>query len=186
MIAPQTTSAPLGDPAIPDGVDQTLTPEETGELLADPTSTASEDPTLLPWRSLLFVALIGLLLAVPALIRRWRRRRQPADTVAAIAALWRQSVADVGEVGLRPLASLTPTELAAAAASAFPVVARPFASLAASMTEVSCAPDAGGNLDEHGTRRLTECRQWSRQIERAVNDSISPVAKFRRYFTRLG
>jgi len=186
VIAPQTTSAPLGDPAIPDGVDQTLTPEETGELLADPTSTASEDPTLLPWRSLLFVALIGLLLAVPALIRRWRRRRQPADTVAAIAALWRQSVADVGEVGLRPLASLTPTELAAAAASAFPVVARPFASLAASMTEVSYAPDAGGNLDEHGTRRLTECRQWSRQIERAVNDSISPVAKFRRYFTRLG
>jgi hypothetical protein len=54
------------------------------------------------------------------------------------------------------------------------------------MTEVSYAPDAGGNLDEQGTRRLTECRQWSRQIERAVNDSISPVTKFRRYFTRLG
>ena len=44
------------------------------------------------------------------------------------------------------------------------------------------------NIEEviHGKHRLAECRQWSRQIERAVNDSISPVAKFRRYFTRLG
>jgi transglutaminase-like putative cysteine protease len=186
VISPQTTSAPLGDPAIPGGVDQTLSPEETGDVLANPTSTANEDPASGPRRSLIVVALIGLLLALPALIRRWRRRLQPADTAAAVAALWRRSVADVGEVGLRSRASLTPTELAAAAAAAFPVVARPFTSLAAAMTEVTYAPDAGGNLDEHGARRLTDCRQWSRQIERAVNDSISPVAKFRRYFTRLG
>ena len=186
VIAPPTTSAPLGDPAVPAGVDQALSPEETGGPLADPTSTASEDTASGPWRSLIVVALIGLLLALPALIRCWRRRRQPADAAAAVAGLWRQSVADVGEVGLRPRASLTPSETAAAAATAFPVVARPFASLAAAMTEVSYAPDAGATLDEHGARLLTECRQWSRQIERAVNDSISPIAKFRRYFTRLG
>lgn len=186
VIAPQTTSVPLGDLAIPAGVDQTLALEETGDLLADPTSTANKDPASGPWRSLTVVALIGLLLALPALIRRWRRRLQPADTTGVVAALWRQSVADVSEVGLRPRASLTPAELAAAAAAAFPVVARPFTSLAAAVTEVSYAPDRGGNLDEYGARRLTECRQWNRQIERAVNDSISPVAKFRRYFTRLG
>lgn len=185
VISPQTTSAPLGDPAIPAGVDQTLTPEETGDVLADPTSAASEDSASVPWRPLVVVALIGLLLALPALIRRWRRRLQPADTAGAVAALWRQSVADVGEVGLRPRASLTPTELAVDAAVAFPVVARPFTSLAAAMTEVSYAPNAGGDPDGHGAHRLAECRQWSRQIERAVNDSISPVAKFRRYFTQL-
>jgi len=186
VIAPQTTSAPLGDPAVPAGVDQALPPEESGGPLADPTSTASEGSASKPWGAPIVVALIGLVLALPALIRRWRRRQQPADTAGAVAALWRQSVADVGEVGLRPRASLTPAELAAAAAAAFPVVARPFTSLAAAMTEVSYAPDAGGSLDEYVVRRLTECRQWSRQIERAVNDSISPVAKIRRYFTRLG
>ena len=186
VIAPQTTSAPLGDPAVPVGVDQTLAPEETGGPLADPTSTASQDTTSVPWHSLVVVALIALLFALPALIRRWRRRLQPADTAGAVAVLWRRSVADVCEVGLRPLASLTPAETAAAAAAAFPVVARPFTSLAAAMTEVSYAPDAGSNLDGHSARRLSECRQWSRQIERAVNDSISPIAKFRRYFTRLG
>jgi transglutaminase-like putative cysteine protease len=186
VIAPQTTSAPLVDPAVPAGVDQTLTPEETGGPLADPTSTASEDTASAPWRSLVVVALIGLLFALPALIRRWRRRLQPADIAGAVAVLWRQSVADVGEVGLRPRASLTPAETAAAAATAFPVVARPFTSLAAAITEVSYAPDAGSNLGGHGARRLAECRQWSRQIERAVNDSISPIARIRRYFTRLG
>ena len=186
VIAPQTTSAPLGDPAVPAGVDQTLAPEETGGPLADPTSTAGEDAASGPWRSLVVVGLIGLILALPALIRRWRRRLQPADTAGAVAVLWRRSVADVCEVGLRPRASLTPAETAAAAAAAFPVVARPFTSLAAAMTEVSYAPDVGSNLNGHSARRLAECRQWSRQIERAVNDSISPIAKFRRYFTRLG
>ena len=186
VIAPQTTSVPLGDPALPAGVDQTLTPEETGGLLADSTSTASEDPASLPLRRLVVVAVIGLLLALPALIRRWRRRIQSGNLAAAVAVLWRRSVADVGEVGLRQRASLTPTEIAAAAADAFPVVARPFTSLAAAMTEVSYAPDAGDDPGGNSAHRLAECRQWSRQIERAVNDSISPIAKVRRYFTRLG
>jgi transglutaminase-like putative cysteine protease len=186
VIAPQTTSVPFSDRAIPAGVDQTLSPEANGDVLADLPLTANQDPASVPWRSLIVVALIGLPLAVPALVRRWRRRLQLGDTGAAVAALWRRSVADVGEVGLRSRASLTPTELARAAAAAFPVVARPFTSLAAAMTEVSYAPDAGEDSDEYGARRLAECRQWSRQIERAVNDSISPVAKFRRYFTRLG
>ena len=185
VIAPQTTSAPLGDPTIPAGVDQTLAPEEIDGPFADPTSTVGEEPASMPWRSLIVVALLGFFLALPALIRRWRRRTQPADTAGAVAVLWRQSVADVSEVGLRPKESLTPAELAAAAADAFPVVARPFTSLAATMTEVTYAPDTGGNLGGTGTQRLAECRQWSRQINRAVNDSISPIAKFRRYFTRL-
>lgn len=131
-----------------------------------------------PLQVLLVLALLALAAAAPAVIRRWRRNRAPADAGRAVSALWLRSVDDLRELGIRPNPAATPLEHAHVAADTFPVVARPFGSLAAAVTEVSFSPD--GTAHE-----LDECRLWSRQIERAVNDSISPVARMRRYFTRL-
>ena len=180
-VAPQTTvvapgaTTPDGQPVIPAGVDPGGTPASTGDGLG----TATDEGSFWPIRELLLLMLFGALLAAPALIRRWRRSRMPRDPAGAVAVLWRRSVDDLREVGLRPRASVTPIEQAAAAADGFPVIARPFGSLAAALTEVSFAPDGVGSV------RINECQQWSRQIERAVNDSIGPFTRLRRYFTRL-
>ncbi len=179
-IAPQTTvfgpgaTTPDGQPVIPAGVDQSAAPAG-----GDAAGTATDEGSSWPLRELLLLSLFGALLAAPALIRRWRRSRTPSDLASAVGVLWRRSVDDLREVGLSPRASVTPNEQAAAAATGFPVIARPFGSLAAALTTVSFAPDGIDGI------RLNECRQWTRQIERAVNDSIGPLARVRRYFTRL-
>ena len=178
-VAPATTqpapgvTTPDGEPAVPTGVDQALPATDTGTLAATPDEGRS-----LPVRNLLLLALVGAALALPALIRRLRRRRTPTDTAGAVSALWRRSVDDLREVGLRPRSSTTPVEQAASAADAFPVIARPFGALAAAFTQVSFAPEGAD------APPVDECRQWSRQIERAVNDSITPLVRVRRYFTR--
>lgn len=180
-IAPQTTVAapgattPDGQPVVPTGVEPAGVPASGGGALG----TTTDEGSSLPVSELLLLTLFGALLAAPALVRRWRRSRVPASPALAVAALWRQSVDDLREVGLRPQASITPIEQASAAAHDFPVIARPFGSLAVALTEVSFAPEGAGTV------RINECQQWTRQIERAVNDSIGPVTKLRRYFTRL-
>jgi transglutaminase-like putative cysteine protease len=174
-VAEPRATTPDGEPVVPVDVDQSAA--TTGG--ADGAGTPTDEGRSFPVRGLLFFTLLGALLAAPALIRRWRRNRVPQDLPSAVAMLWSRSLDDLREVGLRPKASVTPVEQAAAAAATFPVIARPFGSLAAALTEVSFAPDGAG-----GTR-INECQQWSRQIERAVNDSIGPVARVRRYFTRL-
>lgn len=177
-VSPQTTVAgptattPDGLPVGPGAVDQF---DDASEGAG---AAATEENDSFPTGQLIALAFLALVLAAPELVRRWRRHRVPSDTAGAIALLWRQSVDDLREIGLRPHASVTPMEHAGAAASAFPVIARPFGSLAAAMTEVSYAPNGS-------SYPLDECRQWKRQIERAVNDSLSPVARARRYFTRL-
>ncbi len=184
QVAPTTVAAPNattpgGAPALPDGIDPALTPAGGGDV---PESDGS-----VPVGALALFAVGGLALAAPALIRRVRRRRMPNDPIGTVATLWQRSVDDLREVGLRPKPSVTPIEHAAAAAATFPVIARPFGSLAEVMTEVSFAPTASNRFvnSDRGAARLDECRQWNRQIERAVNDSITPTARVRRYFTQL-
>jgi transglutaminase-like putative cysteine protease len=178
QVSPQTTVAgpavttPDGLPVGPGAFDQ------FEDVAPGAGAAATDENSSFPTGLLIALALLALALAAPALLRRWRRHQVPSDTAGAIALLWRQSVDDLREIGLRPPASVTPIEHAGAAANAFPVIARPFGSLAAAMTEVSYAP-------EGSSYPLDECRQWKRQIERAVNDSLSPAARVRRYFTRL-
>jgi transglutaminase-like putative cysteine protease len=182
QVAPQTTISPTpvtnpdGSPALPSGLDQTEAP-------ATGTGTAVEEDASLPVGQLLVLLVGGVLLALPALTRRVRRRRMPADPSGAVALLWRRSVANLGELGIRARSSSTPLEHAALAADNFPVIARPFGALASAMTEVSFAPEPGASASGQSTR-VADCQQWSRQIERAVNDAITPSARVRRYFTR--
>lgn len=171
--APETTT-PDGEPVVPADV-----APSAGTTGTDSPNSENGEGRSFPIRGMLLVTLLGGVLAAPALIRRWRRNHVPDDLPSAVAKLWNRSVDDLREVGLRPKASVTPVEQAAAAAATFPVIARPFGSLASALTEVSFAPRGGDSI------RLNECQQWSRQIERAVNDSIGPVTRVRRYFTRL-
>jgi transglutaminase-like putative cysteine protease len=212
-VAPQQDSsgvdpdAPVGEPGSAAEPDRGLTPQTSApapersngnasnipieDQLVETTggtATAGPDDRSVPWTPLIALALVGLAVALPALIRRWRRRRSPNDAAEAVAMIWRRSLADAAEVGVRTKASLTPEEHADAVAIAFPVLSRPFHSLASTLTEVTFSPTGGAMLatrSAHGPTRLDECRQWGRQIERAVADSITPAARVRRYFTRL-
>ena len=122
----------------------------------------------------------GLLLAIPALVRAIRRRRSLAgDSAALVAMYWRRALDATGEIGVKRTASCTPVEQASITAVQFPVVARPMRSLAEAITKAAYAP-AGTE-----SARRSDCAQWCHQIESAVNESISPAARVRRYFTRF-
>ena len=178
QVSPPTTVAgpaattPDGLPIVPSTIDQ------FDDFAGGAGGTVNERNNSFPTGRFIALLLVGLALAAPELVRRWRRHRVPIDTAAAISLLWRQSVGDLREIGVRPAASLTPIEYAGVASSTFPVIARPFGSLAAVITEVSYAPNGSSH-------QIDECRQWKRQIERAVKDSLSPLARVRRYFTQL-
>jgi hypothetical protein len=58
--------------------------------------------------------------------------------------------------------------------------------LAQVVTEVTYAPrtDAGLSREgRYGTSEIRRCANWTRQIERAVVDSLGPGARVRRHFT---
>ena len=177
-VSPSTTTAgsvgttPDDIPVSPSTVSQPV------ELTGAAAGTPKEKKTSFPTGRLIVLPLIGVAVAVPELTRRWRRHRASTDSAATIALLWRQSLSGLHDVGVHPAASLTPIECARHASVTLPVIARPLASLAAAVTEVSYAPSGAAN-------QVAECRQWKRQIERAVKDSLSPLARVRRYFTRL-
>ncbi|NND74398.1 MAG: DUF4129 domain-containing protein [Ilumatobacter sp.] len=191
--APTTTVASSDDPddpdapAIPAGVDQTLGP--TDDAAPPP------EPPSFPWAIVVAIIAAIVLLLAPALIRRFRRHHEATDDAGAIALLWRRATDALGEVGVRTKSSLTPEEHAVAAAAKFPIAARPMRSLAEALTTVTFAPGPGvaatyfpdfDQPDRHAASRVADCELWCRQIERAVNESISPLVRVRRYFTRLG
>lgn len=159
-------------------------PGAAGEGAESPTvasrSATESDGFAVPWRTLGGVAGVGVLLGLPAMLRRLRRRRSiSGDPTIAIASYWRRALNAAGEIGIRPLASSTPVEQAALTAVEFPIAARPMQSLAHAITTAAYAP--AGEVPV----APSDCAQWCHQIEAAVNESISPVARVRRYFTRF-
>ncbi len=173
-------------PNIPAGVDQTVTTDDD----APPPATGRS----FPWRVVVLAIAALAVLVGPALVRRWRRRKEATDESGAVAMLWRRSIDALAEVGVRARSSLTPAEHASAAAAKFPIIARPISSLAEALTTVTYAPGDGddvapstiGQPNQRGRLRIDECEHWCRQIERAVGESISPLRRIRRYFTRFG
>jgi transglutaminase-like putative cysteine protease len=177
-VSPSTTTAGSVATAPDDIPVSPSTISQPDELTGAAAGTPKEKKTSFPTGRLMVLPLIGVAVAAPELTRRWRRHRASTDSAATIALLWRQSLSGLHDVGVHPAASLTPIECARHASVTLPVIARPLASLAAAVTEVSYAPSGAAN-------QVAECRQWKRQIERAVKDSLSPLARVRRYFTRL-
>ncbi len=191
--APSTTAAPTPNTTVVDenGVPVPTTipaapvpvPEQNTPTPTAPVAVA--DGASVPWRPLGALALIGFVLALPALVRRLRRASitSPEDRLTH---LWARATTSLADVGVRYQPDLTPVEAATATSAVFPLAGRPMQSLADVVTQVAFAPDGDDQLSKQGvlgTSTLQSATSWCRQVEQAVADSIGPIARVRRYFT---
>jgi len=149
---------------------------------AEPTTAES---TSIPWRPLIIVMVLAALASAPALVRRLRRR--PTGTsVEQLGRLWGRAQATLGDVGVARRRGDTPSDFAKRVVDDFPTAGRPTESLAAVVTEATYGPEGDARLDDDGTYGLTvlgNCAVWTRQIEKMVTDSMTPLARLRRYVT---
>ena len=128
--------------------------------------------------------MLGAAVALPAVVRWWRRRHPNADVARQMVDLWQRALGAVAATGFHADPSLTPLEQARAAAPRLPVAARPLRSLAAVATAAAYAPPGevesliGPEHDgEPGPHR------WCRQVERVAADSMTTGGRVQRYFT---
>jgi len=179
-VIPPLSTVPTGD----EGEFELPIPGE--EFLDPPAATeASESNGGLPWWVPVLLV-VGLAAAVaPWLVRRVRRHT-PASPDKELARLWRRSLSSMSLVGVHSRPTDTPTETATVASERFPIAARPLSSLAHVVTEATYAPHTAAGLSAEGrfgTSEIKRCANWTRQIERAVVDSLGPAARLRRHFT---
>ncbi|MGA9279269.1 transglutaminaseTgpA domain-containing protein, partial [Ilumatobacter sp.] len=188
VTTPVTTIVTGGAPGpttIPAGIDPADDPAANEAV---PTAAVPDDGMSVPWVPLGILTLIGLLVALPAVIRRIRRSAI-SSSGAQLAHLWSRAIDALRSTGLDDTTSRTPEETAEAASRVFPVSSRPMHALAQVVTYVNFAPDGAEHLSDtgqYGVSLLENCSQWVRQVERAVTDSLTPAERARRYFTHLG
>jgi hypothetical protein len=157
--------------ADPTGADDVIEPAADGGL----------DPT-----PFVVVFAIAALLLLPAVVRRVRSRVRGGGIEVQLARMWNDSVGAVRGAGVPVHPAATPLETAAATAAHLPIVARPFGELARVVTEATYGVDGTAGYDvvsEYGSSTVRLCHQWSRQVDRAVNESTSLGHRVRRYFT---
>ena len=129
-----------------------------------------------------------MLVALPEIVRRWRRRRRApiTDPAHALLELWDRAMRALAAVGFRSDPALTPIEVSERAAAAFPAVGDPLRSLAVVATAASYAPAdevvelADADRHAHGTTDRTAGALSSRTT---VEDSLSLPERLKRYFT---
>ncbi|MEL6892623.1 MAG: DUF3488 and transglutaminase-like domain-containing protein [Actinomycetota bacterium] len=179
--APGTAGGTDGD--VPDL--GSLIPDDEGG--ATPASVAAEEPGVqVPWRALALVLFLGLLATVPAVVRRFRRR-PTGPQVDQLARLWTRATTSLTDVGVTTPTEATPAEVARLVGEGFPTAARPIEALAGVVTEVTYGPAGPARLSDdgsYGTTVLGNCGVWTKQIEKAVTDSMPIVARLKRYSTR--
>jgi len=186
-----TPSTTLPDGATPDDNPLNL-PEED---LADPAAEADDDAVVTPddpdrtW-VLVGGAVLALVAGVaPWLMRRSRDRRARASVDRQLARCWNQALEALEVVGVPRSSERTPLEAAALTAERFPIAARPISSLATVVTEATYSRRGSDGFDvagSYGASTMRDCRNWCRQIERAVNDSVPLGTRVRRYFRSGG
>jgi transglutaminase-like putative cysteine protease len=191
ILPPATTAAPApGDSSAtttvaPGGLPGQLPSPDGG--LATPTSDASEDGTGFPWPWLVAGLLLLVLLAGPAVIRRWHSRSARAHGSAdRVQAAWSRARTAAIRAGVVGTGSMTTAEWAAATAAELPVAARPMRALADVVDRVSFAPPGTVDLDASGRQGATighDCELWSTQVDRIATDTLTPWQRVRHYFT---
>ena len=187
VFAPETSIAGGGPAATTIPAAPAAGDDPAADLPAPVVPVPVDDEFGVPWRVLVALAVIGLVVAAPAAIRRVRRSSITSPT-AQLAHLWTRATDALRSMGLDDAPDSTPSETAAATASVFPVASRPMQSLAEVVTYVNFSPDGSQHLGDEGAYGITtleNCRIWVRQVERAVTDSLTPADRARRYFTQL-
>jgi hypothetical protein len=130
-------------------------------------------------------AVLGLVVAAPAIGRRLRRSQVPSDPGTRIAELWARARRAVeSSIGRRFDPTLTPLEQARLVSPVLPPAAAPLRALAEVATAATYAPaselaDAGIETHDPAQGPL----QWCHEIERVANDHLTPAGRVRRYFT---
>jgi transglutaminase-like putative cysteine protease len=186
--APPTTLP--RDPAV--GEFELDLPEEFG----DPTGGSGGGPvdrtadrSGIDLRILVALAVGGMAVAAPAVVRRVRGREGRRPPERELARLWRQSIEALRDAGVPVRPSQTPLETASVTARTFPIVARPVTLLADAVTTAMYRPEGAAGYEatgDYGQSTLRSCRTWARQIDRAVHESVSRPERVRRYFTDWG
>lgn len=177
-VAPTTTLA--GQAPAPPPANQT--PPVTQPQPTPP--APDDDAAALPWLLILgAVAVIGGLLALPEVVRRWRRRRHrpTTDPAHALLDLWERAMRAMAAVGFRGQPTQTPIEMSATAAASFPVVAAPLHELAVAATAASYAPPS--ELARMVSASADDPYEWCATVEDIVEESLGLGARLRRYFT---
>jgi transglutaminase-like putative cysteine protease len=126
-------------------------------------------------------------IAVAPALSRWFARRRTGSPEAQMSRYWQRALRSLADVGVPLRPGATPIETAAGAADRFPIAARPARGLAQAVTEATYRADGTRDLDVLGTyghSTIRDCASWSRQIDRAVTDSMSVTARVLRHFTR--
>ncbi len=183
--APVSTVVDANGVPVPTTIPDRPTPGPEQNTPAPAAPVAADDGFSVPWRPLAVLALLGFVLAIPALVRRLRRGAitDPEDRLGH---LWARATSSLSDVGVRYRPDLTPTEAATATSATFPLAARPMKSLADVVTQVAFAPDGHDRLSQEGvlgTSTLQSATSWCRQVEQAVADTVGPLGRVRRYFT---
>jgi hypothetical protein len=167
----------------------TTTTTATPAAQQPPPLADSDEGSSFPWLPVVAVlAAIAFAVALPEIVRRWRRRRRApiTDPAHALLELWDRAMRALAAIGFRSDPTLTPIEVSERAAVTFPAVASPLRQLADVATAASYAPPpevveladadrhAHGHDGPHG---------WCALVEETVENSLSLPERLRRYFT---
>lgn len=182
-----TTTVPDGGVVPPDDSTTTTTTTTTVAPPLDDQASGDEDDNRLWLIIALIIIIVASLLAVPALVRRWRRSRHKplTDPAHVLLDLWDRAIAALGAIGFTAPASLTPTEVSAAAAIEFPELADPLARLASAATVASYGQREAAAEIAAADRRSdgNGPHDWTDIVEVAVENSLTFGERIRRYFT---
>ena len=180
---PAAAEPPTGPTTLPPIPEEDAAPATP--IPADPVEPASSDSGD-EWILLALLGAAALAVAAPPIGRRIRRRstRSPSEQVANN---WERAIDALRLVDVPIVSSATPAETALVTVRTFPIVSRPMRSLADTITLATYAEPGTVDLDHvgaYGASTVRDTSHWARQIERAVNDSVSKRLRVYRYFTR--
>ncbi len=147
----------------------------------------SDEEQGIPWRWLLIYSVVGILAALPYLIRllhtRVANRYAPAERVLAA---WSRACSAATRAGVHGSRSMTASQWAAATAAQLPVAARPMRELSQVVDAVLYGKPGLIDLEQAGSYGKTlgdDCDLWAAQVERIAVDQLTTTQRLRRYFT---
>ena len=158
-------------PALPSGSATPTTPEDGGSAL--------------PWLLFAVPVLVLLVLAFPAVARRWNRRvARQQGTQQRVDRAWHHACRAAERAGVDGSPAMTTREWANATAHKLPVAARPMASLAAVVDRVGYSRPESIDPDRAQTYGR-DCELWSDQVTSIATDTLTSSERVRQYFEDL-